>query len=323
LVSVIIPCKDAAAWLGEAIESCLAQTWREIEIIVVDNGSSDASPVIARRFSSASVAVLECARSGASAARNRGLEHARGDLIQFLDADDMLDREKIRVQVERLAAVPAGSIASGAWARFRDQPGDEIFAPEPVWRDLPGEEFLTSSWSGGGMMANFAWLTPRTIIERVGPWNERLTLNDDGEFFCRVALAASGIAFCDGARGYYRRGSVAAISRRRDREALASAFAAIELSCSHLLAHCDSVPAARACAIAYQRFICDAYPAVPDFVAAAERRVAQLGGSDLRPQGGPAFNALSRWLGWKIAKRCRSAWWRLSGLTPSTQHGRR
>jgi glycosyltransferase involved in cell wall biosynthesis len=73
LVSIIIPCRNGAAWLAEAIESCLDQTWRDLEIIVVDNGSSDASVEVAKRYRSWAV-VLECAREGASAARNVGLE---------------------------------------------------------------------------------------------------------------------------------------------------------------------------------------------------------------------------------------------------------
>ncbi|HEY1796215.1 MAG TPA: glycosyltransferase [Stellaceae bacterium] len=314
LVSVIIPCRNGGAWLGEAIESCLAQTWRDLEIIVVDNGSSDGSLAVAQRYRSASVVVLECDRKGASAARNRGLERARGGLIQFLDADDLLDRDKIRVQVERLSAMPAGFVASGAWSRFRQRPGEVPFAAEPVWRDSSGEEFLISSWSGGGMMPIFAWLVPRPVLDKAGPWNEHLSVNDDGEFFCRVALAAAGIAFCEGARGYYRTAAASALSRRRDSEALASVFASIELSCARLLERDGSARAAGACATQYQRFAYDAYPAAPALVAAAERRAAELGGSDLPPQGGPMFAAVARWLGWRAAQRCRSVWWRASGL---------
>jgi hypothetical protein len=269
---------------------------------------------VARRYQSESVAVLECDRKGASAARNHGIGCARGDFIQFLDADDLLDSDKIRLQVERLSAMPAGIVASGAWARFPQRADEAVFAAEPVWRDLSGEDFLISSWSGGGMMPNFAWLVPRSVLDKAGPWNEQLSLNDDGEFFCRVALAATGIAFCDGARGYYRTGEASTLSRRRDREALASAFAAIELSCARLLEHCNSAPAKRACAMQYQRFAYDTYPAEPELVAAAERRAAQFGGSDLRPQGGPVFTAAARWLGWRAAQRCRSAWWRMSAL---------
>lgn len=318
LVSIVIPCRNAEAWLAEAIKSCLSQTWRNLQIIVVDNGSSDRSLEVAKRYELQGVAVLECAREGASAARNAGLAHARGDLIQFLDADDVLDREKIRVQVERLASAPADSVTSGAWARFRYATGEATFLPEPVWRDLAPEEFLIRSGLGGGMMANFAWLSPRALIERAGPWNELLNLNDDGEYFSRVVLQASGVVFCAGARGYYRMGPDVSMSRRRDAAALASAFAAIDLSSGYLLARCASAPARKASATNYQRFAYAAYPQVPGLVAQAERRIAELGGSELRPGGGRTFQLLSRSFGWKFAKRCQLAWHRLRHETAAS-----
>src|SRR5437016_4311340 len=106
LVSVIIPCKNGAAWLADAIESCLNQTWKDLEIVVVDNGSSDHSVEVAKRFQRPSVTVLECTRPGASAARNAGFATSRGNFIQFLDADDVLGRDKVRVQMGRLATTP-------------------------------------------------------------------------------------------------------------------------------------------------------------------------------------------------------------------------
>jgi hypothetical protein len=311
LVSIIIPCRNAAPWLAEAIESCLHQTWRPVEIIVIDNGSIDASRAVAEAYVPHSVVLLDCAQEGASAARNAGLERASGELIQFLDADDVLDRDKIRTQVERLSAAPPLSVASGAWARFRQSPAEARFAAEPVWRDLSGEEFLISSWLGGGMMANFAWLTPRAVIDKAGPWDERLSLCDDGEFFSRVALAASGIVFCGDARGYYRSGGGATLSGRRDRAALMSEFNAVELSCERLLARCSSDGARKACATHYQRFIFSTYPQLPHLIRIAERRVAELGGSELQIGGGTAFTTISRCFGWKAAKRCQRPWLRL------------
>ena len=311
LISVIIPCRNAAAWLGEAIESCLNQTWRNIEIIVVDNGSVDGSLQLARRYASHRVFVFECAREGASAARNVGLKQARGEFIQFLDADDVLDRDKIRVQVERLARAPNASIASGAWTHFQNDPGKAVFVPEPVWQNFEPQEFLISSWLGGGMMPSFAWLTPRALIERAGPWNERLSLNDDGEFFSRVVLAASSIVFCDDARGYYRTTAQPSISKRHDPDAFSSSFMAVDLSCRLLMRHCTSPAAAKACATHYQRFAYDAYPHAPELVAEAERRSTELGGSDLRPGGGHAFQTLNYIFGWKFGKRCQSVWRKL------------
>ena len=314
-VSIIIPCRNGAAWLGAAIESCLGQNWPYLQIIVVDNGSTDGSLDLAERYEDRAVTVLTCERAGASAARNVGLKHADGDLIQFLDADDMLDADKIRRQVECLDVAPAASVASGAWAHFARDPSEAVFTPEAVWRDFAPEEFLIASWLGGGMMPNFAWLTPRAVIERAGPWNESLSVYDDGEFFCRVVLASSGIAFCVDARGYYRSAGAPTLSKRRDGGALASAFTAVDLSCRYLLQRCNSAAAKKACATHYQRFAYDAYPQAAVLVAQAETRAGELGGSDLRPGGGPAFQMLARGLGWKLGRRAQQAWRTLRGRT--------
>jgi hypothetical protein len=312
-VSIIIPCRNGAAWLGEAIESCLGQSWPNLQVIVVDNGSTDGSFDLAKRYEARGITVLECERARASAARNVGLKHADGDLIQFLDADDLLDAEKIRRQVERLNAAPAASVASGAWVRFAHDPREAVFTPEAVWRDFGPEGFPIASWLGGGMMPPFVWLTPRAVIERAGPWNETLSVYDDGEFFCRVVLASSGIVFCADARGYYRTTGALTLSKRRDGEALASAFTAVDLSCRQLLQRCNSASALKACATHYQRFAYDAYPQAAELVARAEKRAVELGGSDLRPGGGPAFQMLARALGWKLGKRAQLAWRTLRG----------
>jgi glycosyltransferase involved in cell wall biosynthesis len=309
LVSVIVPCRNGAAWLGAAIESCLRQTWQPLEIIVVDDASSDGSREVARRYQARGVVALDSPRRGASAARNTGLRHARGDFIQFLDADDVLDPAKIRVQVERLAGAPAGAISSGAWARFRTHPSEAVFAAEPVWRDFSApEEFLIASWRGGGMMANFAWLSPRAVLEQAGPWDETLSLVDDGEYFCRVLLAASAVVFCGDARGFYRSTAAPGLSGQRDRAALVSGFTAIDVSCRRLLQRCSSPEAKKACATNYLRFAYSAYPQAGDLVALAERRAGELGGSELRPGGGPAFQFLARGFGWKFATQCQRRW---------------
>lgn len=311
-VSVIIPCKNAAPWLAETIRCCLGQTWPDIETIVIDNGSTDDSTAIARGFGDR-VTLLACERPGAAAARNVGLAHARGEFVQFLDADDLLGPDKIEVQMARLATSPSDAIASGAWARFRDQPSEARFIPEPVWSDGSGEQFLVSSWLGGGMMPNFAWLVPRAVTDRAGPWDESLSLLDDGEYFCRVALAASQIVFCETARGYYRTGA-ATLSQRRDSAALESAYRSIELSCDWLQSLCEPTPEIKkACATHWQRFIYGAFPAAPDLVALAEKKVAALGGSDLDPGGGRAFRAISRYLGWKAARHVEAGWKALRG----------
>jgi len=89
LVSVIIPCYNQGRFLGDAIDSVLAQTHRNTEIIVVSDGSTDDTASVARRYGSR-VRLIESANAGSSAARNRGLDCAKGQWIQLLDADDVM-----------------------------------------------------------------------------------------------------------------------------------------------------------------------------------------------------------------------------------------
>jgi glycosyltransferase involved in cell wall biosynthesis len=103
-VSIIIPAYNAEKWIGETLESALAQTWSRKEVIVVDDGSRDNTLSVAQGLASAKVKVLRQDNAGASAARNRGLALAQGELIQFLDADDLLAPDKVARQMQTLAA---------------------------------------------------------------------------------------------------------------------------------------------------------------------------------------------------------------------------
>ena len=117
-VSIIIPCYNSAAWLAETLASALAQTWTDREIIVIDDGSTDNSAAVARSFTARGVQLVTQANAGAAAARNAGLRLARGDYIQFLDADDLLAPDKLARQVRLLEESGNDCIATCAWGRF-------------------------------------------------------------------------------------------------------------------------------------------------------------------------------------------------------------
>lgn len=317
LVSVIIPCHNAAAWLEATIASVRAQTWRRHEIILVDDGSKDGSGAMADRLAGADLHVVHQENLGQCAALNRGLANAQGEYVEYLDADDLLAPEKIAVQLERLRELPPTSIASCSWARFQDDAAQAVFNPEAVWRDLSPVEWLVTSWSGGGMMHGAAWLSPRSVIDAAGPWNESLTLINDLDYFSRLLLASDGVAFCPSARTYYRSNVAGSLSRRTSRSAWESAFHATELSVNALLAREDSPRVRGACAINYQRLVHSAYPFVPDLVKSAESRIAQLGGCDLKPGGGSVFQQLARLFGWKLARRTQIIGRRvIKGISP-------
>lgn len=306
LVSILIPCYNAAPWLAQTLESALAQTYPYTEIIVVDDGSTDSSPAIARSFAPRGVRLIEQRNSGASSARNHALRESRGEWIQFLDADDLLSPDKIAAQVTLLETRPPGTVASCAWARFTSHPDTASFSTEPNWRDLSGIDFMRLHYAAGWMMPPIAWLSPRPLLEVVGPWREDISLNDDGEYFCRVLTRSAGIAFCPGGRVYYRSGLPGSLSRRSDMPALRSLVRSIEANIATLLESENSPRVRSIAANAWLRLAHDIYPQLPREAQHAEQQSRVLGGSSLRVSGGRLIRYTESLLGWRAAARLKS-----------------
>lgn len=303
LVSIIIPCYNASRWLGETLDSAFAQTWSNKEIILVDDGSTDASLAIARRYEPRGLRVLTQPNRGASAARNTGLAAARGDFIQFLDSDDLLAPDKIAQQILLFADGSRTRLSSGTWLRFHSRIEDAVAKPMPNWRDLTGVEFLQLHFETSGMMQPAAWLAPRPLLDRAGPWNESLSLNDDGEYFARVMLAADRIVFCSAARTYYRSNIPGSLSGRKNRSALESLYLSIDLTLSALLAADRSPRTLAAAAYAWKWMAFELYPGAPDLSRRAEANSRQLGGSRRPFPGSGRFQLAASVLGWRLAKR--------------------
>jgi glycosyltransferase involved in cell wall biosynthesis len=113
VVSVVIPCYRQARFLGDAIESALAQTHARVEVVVVDDGSPDDTAAVAARYPE--VRYVRQENHGLSAARNAGLCASSGDFVVFLDADDVLRRDAVRAGLAALLARPECAFASGAY----------------------------------------------------------------------------------------------------------------------------------------------------------------------------------------------------------------
>lgn len=308
LVSLIIPCHNAAPWLALALESALAQTWPRKEIIVVNDGSSDDSLLIARSFEPRGVRVIDQANAGASAARNAGLRLATGDFIQFLDADDLLSPRKIELQLALLRTRPSGTVATCRWGRFEHDPAKAQFVNKSVFRDFNPIDFLIGHVASALTMHPAAWLLPRAVAERAGPWDESLSLNDDGEYFARVVLASRGLAFAADAAAstYYRSNLAASLSGRRSPRALASLEKAGDLISRHLGAAENSPRVRRALADYWRRLCYELYPEAPAASRAAEHRSRSLGGSRVPPPLGPRARLLAGLIGWRAVFRLRS-----------------
>ncbi len=303
LVSILVPCYNAEQWLADTLKSALAQTWKPIEIIVVDDGSQDNSLAIAQQFAAPNVKIIRQVNQGQSAAENRALAVAQGDFIAYLDADDLLAPDKTERQVHFLGNPDTEIVAAGEWARFYRKPKEAIFRPNPLWADLAPLDWLVCAFENNLMMHGASWLIPRKIIEKAGPWNEQLSLINDFDYFSRILLASQGVQFCWGAKSYYRSGNANSLSGSKSRKAWESAFLSLTLGTQNLLAREDTLRTRHACATVFQRFIYEVYPDVPNLQKRAAFRVKQLGGTDTLPIGSPRFQQLASLIGWKQAKQ--------------------
>ena len=305
LVSVVVPAFNAARWIGETLASVTAQTWTNLEIIVVDDGSVDKTADVVAAFADPRLRLVRHDHHGAAAARNRGILESRGELIQFLDADDVLSHDKIERQARALQSALSDSLASCAWARFSKTPDALRVEAEQVWAIADPVEWLVKSLAGGGMMQPGAWLTPRVLIDAAGPWNENLSLHDDGEFFCRVLLRAKRNIFVHEAIVYYRDVNES-LSRRRGRAAIESALAVCRLRANHLLAVRDDRNSRRALATQYAQFAYEFASVAPDLTAEALAAIHELGEKPAGNIGGKLFRLSAALLGLDAAVRLRS-----------------
>jgi len=309
LVSILTPAFNAAPWLAECIESALGQSHPAIEVIVVDDGSTDDTLAIARSFEPLGVRVITQANAGQPAAMNAALAAAKGDFIQFLDADDVLHPNKVAAQLARLEKEPPLTVASGAWGRFTDDVRETRPLPDVLWQDLTPVDWIVSAWGDNKMMPVMTWLFPRAAVEAAGPWKESLrwaSTGLDGHFTARALLASRGCVFCGEAMSYYR--SVAGSQSRGVYRAALEASLQIVLEIGEQLLQTEDSQRTRAAVAAQlQRFVYVAYPQALDLIAVADARIADLGGCEVAFDAGPATEFMARLIGWRAAKRLRLA----------------
>lgn len=203
LVSIIIPFYNSEEYITETIECAINQTWTNKEILLIDDGSTDSSLILAKKYENDSIRVFHQQNKGASSARNHGLKKAKGSYIQFLDADDLLSEDKIEKQINILMNTDDSCIIGCKWIRFKNSINETIGAlnpPEVISRNLTPIEWLIYKKT----MVLHAWLIPKSIIDSAGIWNEELSCNDDGEYFYRVVAKSNEVLFCKNAYAYYR-----------------------------------------------------------------------------------------------------------------------
>jgi glycosyltransferase involved in cell wall biosynthesis len=181
-ISVVLPCYNASAWVGKAIQSVLDQDYPGIEIIVVDDGSSDDSLAIVRTFGN-KIRWLSGPNRGACAARNRGLGACAGDFVLFLDADDYL-YGKYLLQMAKFAT-PGTTVVVGAHA-WIDTEHNRLLEFQ-AYQGANSHRALLARYLTHPMQSA-ALLWERKSLLEAGGWNEGLPISQDAELALRMFL---------------------------------------------------------------------------------------------------------------------------------------
>jgi glycosyltransferase involved in cell wall biosynthesis len=216
LVSVVIPCYNAAAFLQETLESVFAQTYPSLEIIAIDDGSTDSTRAVIEACGERISAIYGPNR-GAAAARNTATGAASGEYIQYLDADDLLAPHAIASRVDALEE-SSGSIAYSDWQPIQETDAGVFETAAAVTRALeevhpdPEIALFSTFWSPPA-----ALLYRRSIVTSIGGWKQHLAPIEDARFALDAALAGGRFVHVPGIGAYYRVFHAPSHSRRDPR----------------------------------------------------------------------------------------------------------
>jgi glycosyltransferase involved in cell wall biosynthesis len=176
MISVIIPVYNYERYLGEAIESVLSQTYQDLEVIVVDDGSTDRSGEVAKSFAGRGVRYCQEVHAGIGPARNKGVELAQGEFIAFLDADDRWPLEKIERQLRAFENDPALEMVFGQALQLQNG---------PAWEAGVRDKNLTVDGMVPGMVPG-TMLIKRDAFDRVGKFQGGLKVGEFIDWYARA-----------------------------------------------------------------------------------------------------------------------------------------
>ncbi len=194
-VAVIIPCHDYGGFLAEALSSLQAQTYADWECVIVDDGSTDDTREVAAEFMSRDdrFTYLQRERGGPSRARNTGLAATSGEYVQFLDADDLLEPDKLRSHVDYLDRHPETGIVYGDAATFGSEREDRMISPVALGAPVGSGPHAVRRFVVRNPLVVEAPLVRRSVLDLVGMFSESLDFLEDWDLWTRCAVA--GVAF--------------------------------------------------------------------------------------------------------------------------------
>ena len=307
LVSICIPAHNAQKYLPATLKALAAQDYLRIEIIVVDDHSTDKTKSIIEDFPGTVIILIAAERRGAAAARNIAFKHSKGELIIFFDSDDLVEPNFISQQVKFWKSATPDSLIVSRWGRFYTENAAD-FKLEDEQSDLRMNlrDWVVNYWTNISQMTIPARvLIPRNIIIQAGGWNEELSLNDDFEFYTRLFSHAEQLLINPDAVVKYRSGINGLSQQKQSKEKQIAQFQSIILATTIVLQKYQDPAVKLACANILQAYVYECYPMLPKLTAKAQLIIDELGGSNLPFIAGGLTKLLKNILGWRQTKRIK------------------
>jgi hypothetical protein len=196
---------------------------------------------------------------------------------------------------------------SSEWGRFIYRLSRTHFHQSSLWNDLSSAEWIYRKMSQNQHMQPATWLASRELTSATGPWDTRLSLDDDGEYFCRMILACNGIRFVPGARSYYRMSGLGSLSNvDRTNKKLDSLWLSMQLHVSYLRQLEDTDRTRAACITYLGNWLNYFFPARPDIILQAQQLAQTLGGSIDLPKLSWKYSWIEKTAGRQAANRAQT-----------------
>jgi glycosyltransferase involved in cell wall biosynthesis len=305
LVSICIPVYNSRKYIRETLNCLCAQTYQNIEIIVVNDGSTDDSEAEIKTITDKRIKLINERQGGAAKARNTAYNYARGEYIVFFDADDHVEPEFIGQQVKTING-RKDVVAVALWGRFYNDDLKTFKLNDTPVNEMTFAEWIKFYWYNCNPMTNPGrTMIPSELVKKAGPWNETLSLNDDLDFYTRVFLNTEKIIFNHNSLFYYRSG-ISGLSGKKGDKAYQSLYNSILYPVNNVLARYNhDALLLISCANMWQSFIYEVYPFQQQLLASAQAQIDKIAKPDLKFMASGYTKLMVSVLGWKLTKKIK------------------
>lgn len=305
LVSICIPSYNAELYIKQTIDCLITQTYSNLEIIVVDDGSTDKTVSLLTNYTDPRLKVLHNPKKNAASARNYAYLNSKGNYIIFFDADDLIKSDFIEKQLNKIIG-NENSVVISNWGRFYN---DDLNTYKEnsfiIKNDLTYKEWILGYWY------NVMHTTPpgrlifsKTLIAKTPLWDESLNLNDDFQFFNELFFHCDKIIYSD-AQFYYRSG-IGGLSSKNSETNYISCYNSLKRGISLALdKYGQNEEVKLSCANVWQNFKYELYPRHTSLIAKVDEELKKLPTPNFKYPAGGLTKFLSIIVGWKLTKHLK------------------